>query len=58
MSCGHCRQSVEAALGALPGVAAVQVDLAARAVTVAGDAPPAALVAALQAIGFPAGVTG
>lgn len=38
MTCGHCEKTVRSALGeALPG-AAVAVDLAARTVTVAGDA--------------------
>ncbi|MGW9231250.1 heavy-metal-associated domain-containing protein [Pseudorhizobium sp. NPDC055634] len=41
MTCGHCEKSVRAALGeALPG-AAVTVDLAARRVTVEGNAADA-----------------
>lgn len=41
MTCGHCEKAVRAALGtALPG-AAVEVDLAAHTVRVAGDADAA-----------------
>ncbi|MFI7220258.1 heavy-metal-associated domain-containing protein [Micromonospora maritima] len=40
MSCDHCVQSVTSALGALPGVREVTVDLAAALVTVRSDTPP------------------
>lgn len=40
MSCDHCVQSVTAALGALPGVREVTVDLATALVTVHSDNPP------------------
>lgn len=56
MSCGHCRASVEAALSALPGVTGITFDQEARQVEVGGDASPQALVAALDAVGFPARV--
>ncbi|MBL7257141.1 heavy-metal-associated domain-containing protein [Paractinoplanes lichenicola] len=39
MTCGHCVQAVTGELSALPGVDAVQVDLASGAVTVTSDAP-------------------
>jgi copper chaperone len=54
MSCGHCKASVEAALGTISGMSPVSVDLATRQISVAG--PAAAAVAALDAIGFPATV--
>ncbi|GIE96197.1 heavy-metal-associated domain-containing protein [Paractinoplanes rishiriensis] len=42
MTCSHCVQAVTGELSALPGVAAVQVDLASGAVTVTSEAPLAA----------------
>lgn len=56
MSCSHCKATVEAALGAVPEVGAVTVDLAARKVQVAGPAPAAALLQALDKAGYPATV--
>lgn len=56
MTCGHCKASVEQALGKLAGVQTVSVDLPARTATVEGPAEPAALIAALDSIGFPATV--
>lgn len=55
MSCGHCKASVEAALA--PIATKVEVDLPARQVTAEGAAS-AALVKALEEIGFPASVVG
>ncbi|MCO8275628.1 cation transporter [Actinoplanes sp. TRM 88003] len=37
MTCGHCVQAVTGELSALPGVDAVQVDLASGAVTVTSE---------------------
>jgi copper chaperone len=54
MSCGHCKASVTAALSAVPGVAAVTIDLEARTAAVAGDAPLSGLLAALETAGYPA----
>ena len=39
MTCGHCVQAVTWELSALPGVEAVQVDLASGAVIVTSEAP-------------------
>ena len=58
MSCGHCRASVEQALGQLAGVEKISVDLTRRTAEVEGPASPAALIAALDQIGFPAQVAG
>lgn len=58
MSCGHCKASVEAALAAIPCTSDILVDLATRQVTVGGAAPVAALLAALDAAGYPARVAG
>lgn len=38
MTCNHCKASVEGALGQLPGVSKVTVDLASGKVTVVYDA--------------------
>lgn len=54
MSCNHCKAAVEAALAAVPDAGAVSVDLAARKVEVAGPAPAAALLRALETAGCPA----
>jgi copper chaperone CopZ len=39
MTCGHCVQAVTGELSGLPGVDAVQIDLATGAVTVTSAAP-------------------
>lgn len=54
MSCGHCKRSIETALAALPDAAPVVVDLASRQVTAGGTASDAAILAALDEIGYPA----
>lgn len=56
MSCGHCKGAVEAALAAIPGAGVVSVDLATRRVTTSGQPDPAAVLAALDAAGYPATV--
>lgn len=38
MSCNHCKQAVEKAVMAIPGVVAAQVDLAAKSLQVEYDA--------------------
>ena len=52
MNCNHCRASVEKALTSVEGVTAVNVDLQSGEATVAGSADRAALVAAVESIGF------
>lgn len=54
MNCGHCKASVEAALTRLDPAAEVAVDLPTRRVEVRSTAPPAAMIAALSAVGFDA----
>ena len=56
MSCNHCKVTVEAALGAVPDSGTVTVDLVARKVEIAGPAPAAALLQALDTAGYPATV--
>ena len=54
MMCNHCKMTVEKALGAVPGVTAATVDLAAKTATVTLDADVAdeALFSAVKAKGF------
>ena len=51
MNCGHCRASVQSALQ--PLTTRLEIDLAAREITTEG-ATPAAVIGALDAVGFPA----
>jgi copper chaperone CopZ len=53
MTCEHCRVAVRDEVATVPGVVAVEVDLAAGAVTVEGDAvDPAAVAAAVDEAGY------
>lgn len=54
LKCGGCVAKATAALQALPGVTAVQVDLATQTARVVGDIAPAAVIDALHAAGYPA----
>lgn len=54
MTCGHCTAAVKKALEKVVGVASADVDLAAGRATVSGNAPVAALVAAVQDEGYQA----
>lgn len=56
MSCSHCKATVEAALAAVPDTGPVTVDLTTRQVDVAGPAPAADLIRALDKAGYPATV--
>lgn len=39
ISCGHCKSSIEGALRSLPGITVADVDIEAKTVRVAFDAP-------------------
>jgi copper chaperone len=54
MSCGHCKAAVTAALTAVPGVIAVNVNLENKSAEVTGSAPVTALLTALDQAGYPA----
>jgi copper chaperone len=56
MSCNHCKATIEAALAAVPQTGAVSVNLETRQVQVAGPAPTAELIRALDQAGYPATV--
>ncbi len=52
MSCDHCVRAITAAVSALPGVTAVDVDLAAGAVRVDGTPDAAAVTTAIEDAGY------
>ena len=54
MTCGHCVAAVTEEVSAVPGVTAVDVDLASGRVTVTADAEPdpASLAAAVDEAGY------
>lgn len=54
MSCGHCEETVEDALGDVDGVTAATADNETDVVTVEGDADANALVAAVEDAGYDA----
>ena len=55
ISCGHCKSSIEGAVGELAGVDKVEVTIDARTVDVAFDDPTvdqAAIVDAIEGVGY------
>ncbi len=58
MTCGGCANTVKRLLSAVPGVTAVDVDLAGGRAEVAGSARGADLIAAVEAGGFDAALPG
>lgn len=52
ISCGHCKASIEEAVGALDDVERVLVDIEARTVAVEGDASDATVEAAIDEAGY------
>ena len=53
VSCAHCRRAITDEVSAVPGVAAVEVDLDAKTVTVTGEPlDESALVAAIDEAGY------
>jgi copper chaperone len=56
ISCAHCKQAIEGAVGALPGVQAVQVDVPSKRVEVRYDpaqVAPTQLEEILEEEGYP-----
>lgn len=51
ISCGHCKATIETAVQAVGGVAAVEVDIDAKTVDVIGG-DDEAVVAAIEDVGF------
>lgn len=56
MKCGGCVAAATAAVEKLPGVVSAEFDLEAKSGTITGDADPEAVIAALNAAGYPAGL--
>jgi copper chaperone len=54
MTCEHCVSSVTEEVREVPGVTAVQVELASGRLTVTGEADPAAVRAAVEEAGYSA----
>ncbi|WP_342744918.1 heavy-metal-associated domain-containing protein [Dietzia natronolimnaea] len=52
MTCGHCVSSVKAAVGAVPGVTGVEVDLPAESVMTTGTATTQAVSQAVADAGY------
>ena len=52
ITCDNCKTAINSALGAVPGVGHVDVDLAAKTVTVEGPAPEDAVRSAIDDAGF------
>lgn len=52
MMCNHCKANVEQSLSEVKGVTAVRVDLAAGTAYVDGTADPAAIIAAIERLGY------
>ncbi|MCB2129021.1 MAG: heavy-metal-associated domain-containing protein [Rhodobacteraceae bacterium] len=53
MSCGHCENAIRRALTSLDASARLQVDFASHSAELATSAPSAAVLAALEAEGYP-----
>jgi len=51
ISCDHCKQSIEGAVGPVDGVEYVDVDVAAKTVAVVGGSSDA-VIAAIEDVGF------
>lgn len=52
ISCDHCKRAIESEVGAVEGVESVTVDVEHRTVGVSGDAPDAAVRAAIEEAGY------
>ncbi len=53
MKCEGCVKAIKEGLASLPGVAAVEVDLARKEVRVEGEASRQAIAEKLKALGYP-----
>jgi copper chaperone len=54
MSCGHCKAAIEAAILKLDPSAHVVIDMPNRRASITSSQPDAALIKALDSVGFPA----
>ncbi len=56
MKCGGCVTKAQEALKAVPGLVDAKVDLAGKSALISGDVDPAAVIVALQKVGYPANI--
>jgi copper chaperone CopZ len=52
ISCGHCAAAITGEVSAVPGVTSVDVSVDDKIVTVAGEAEPATVTAAIAEAGY------
>lgn len=52
MTCGHCEKTIRAALGTLPGVERLEIDLPAKILRIEGKPDPAAIRHAITEAGY------
>jgi copper chaperone len=52
ISCEHCKQSIEEEVAQVEGVAAVEVDVQAKTVTVTGEVAEEAIISAIDEAGY------
>jgi len=52
ISCDHCKHAIEGEVATVAGVDSVTVDVPTKVVTVEGDAPDTAIVAAIDEAGY------
>jgi copper chaperone CopZ len=52
ISCDHCAKAISSEVGEVAGVSAVEVDVAAKTVTVTGAADPTAVGSAIAEAGY------
>ncbi len=57
MTCDHCQHAVTSALTSVEGVQRARVDLAEGTAEIEGDAPSAALIAAVEDEGYQASLS-
>lgn len=58
ISCDHCKHAIEGEVATVAGVDGVTVDVAAKTVTVVGEAPDEAVRAAIDEAGYEVAGTG
>jgi copper chaperone CopZ len=52
IGCEHCKKAIEARVDELSNVSSVEVDVAARTVTVVGEATDAEIRSAIEEVGY------
>jgi copper ion binding protein len=52
ISCAHCKKAIETEVGKLSDVSSVEVDVAAKTVTVVGEATDEEIRSAIEEVGY------